>query len=85
METSSIIQVVSILLAVVGTWLLAFALRTWPLGDMSPRERRKRGVVGITDIDQNPVMFWWGLGLITFAGVLQITMVTAPNLFHGFA
>ncbi len=74
MESSSIIQVVSILLALAGAWLVALGLKIRGLGDMSARERKEKKVIGITDVSQNPVMLWWGLGLITFAGVLQITI-----------
>ncbi len=74
METSSIIQVVSILLAVVGAWLVAFALKIRSPGDMSEREREEKQLTTTVGVTQKRVMIWWGLGLITFAGVLQMTI-----------
>ncbi len=74
METSSIIQVVSILLAVVGAWLVAFGLKIRLPGDVSEREMEDKGLTSTVGVTQKLVMLWWGLGLITFAGVLQITI-----------
>ena len=74
METSSIIQVVSILLAVVGAWLVAFGLKIRLPGDMSDREREEKRLTTTAGVTKKWAMLWWGLGLITFAGVLQITI-----------
>jgi hypothetical protein len=74
MAATPIIQVVSILLFVVGAWLVAFGLKIRLPGDVSEREIEEKQLTTTVGMTQKRVMVWWGLGLITFAGVLQITI-----------
>ena len=61
METNSIIQVVSISLAVVGAWLVAFGLKIRLPGDVSEREMEEKGLTSTVGVTQKLVMLWWGL------------------------
>jgi hypothetical protein len=71
-----LIQIASILLAIVGAWLLAFGLKIRGSGDF---EGAPKGFTGTYRISQRPLLFWAGMVAITLAAILQIAAVIVES------
>ncbi len=72
---SELIHIISALSALVGTWLLAFALRIKEGVDPKFRKELRHSVEGKiapADVAQRLVLFWVGLALITLGILLEI-------------
>ena len=72
--TVSFLQITSILLALAGTWLLAFGLKIkrGMSSDIEKQLPKRDDLATITDVRNRPALLYCGLALITLAGLLQI-------------
>lgn len=72
------LQVLSIILTLVGTYMLAFGLRvkTGITDDLRKElDIEKKGLISASNVRQRPCMINCGLGLITLASLIQIWII----------
>ena len=70
-----LVHITSAVLALAGTWLLAFGLRI--IEGIEPKLRKKlrsslEDKIVCSDVTQRPVLFWIGLGLITLGALIEL-------------
>ena len=76
------LQIASLALGLVGTWLLAFGLKVRP--GISRDLRKELGLdetdlIAPSDVRTRPGLFWGGLLLLTLAGTLQAVALLLPQ------
>jgi len=75
-----LVQALSILAALAGTYLLAFGLRIQPgISDDLRKELKveEKGLVSPSDVRQRRAFVVWGLVLVTIAALLQLWLIVA--------
>ena len=76
------LQLGSTILALAGTWFLAFALRIRQgISEELEKELQleERGLITPSSVRQNTLLFWTGLAMISLAALLQLTAILWPN------
>lgn len=71
-------QLLSLVIVLTGTWLLAFGLKVrGGLSKELDKEIRpeEKGPVAPSEVRQHPALFWTGLGLITAGVVLEAVLL----------
>jgi hypothetical protein len=74
----SLLQIVTIILALAGAYLLAFGLKVkkqYSDDVVKDLELKKKGLLIITEVTQREALIAWGLGLLTLASILQIICI----------
>ncbi len=74
----SLLQIVTIILALAGAYLLAFGLKVekqYSDDVVKDLEPKKKGLLIITEVTQREALIAWGLGLLTLASILQIICI----------
>ena len=71
-------QILSIVIALIGTYMLAFGLRVKEGISKDLRKEfnlDKSGLIAPSDVHQRPFLFYGGLGLLTIAALIQTLLL----------